>query len=297
MKRRIKKLRNIIQNKSVINAKLTTTMSISLVLFLLGLITLLTITARSLSVYVKENISFNIMLNENINESDIKKLQKKLDMAPYVKSTEMITKEQALNDLANNLGENPQQLLGFNPTRPSIEVFLKSGYANKDSIASIEKQVKALEENVEDVLYREDVIHLVNENVRTMGLILGILALILLIISIALINNTIELSIYSKRFLINTMRLVGATGSFIRKPFVRDNIFSGVVASFIAITLLMGLIYYVSKEIRDFIDIINLQAILLICLVILIAGILITGLSSYFSVNKYLRMKNDRLYE
>ena len=285
------------RKKSIINAKLTTTISIALVLFLLGLLTLLAITARSLSVYVKENISFNIMLNEEMSNTEIKKLQKKIDLELFVKSTEMITKEQALSDLTKNLGENPETLLGFNPTRPSIEVFLNSSYANKDSILAIEKKLKDSEANIEDILYREDMVQMVNENIRTLGLILGVLAIVLLVISIALINNTIELSIYSKRFLINTMRLVGATGDFIRKPFVKDNVFSGIVAAVIAIALLLGLIYYISKGIRDFITIINLNAIIIISLVVLVSGVLITGISSYFSVNKYLNMKNDRLYD
>lgn len=290
-------MKNNSNGKSIINARLTTTMSIALVLFLLGLLTLLAITARSLSNYVKENISFNIMLSEDMSDAEIKKLQKRLDLEPYVKSTEMITKEQALADLTKNLGENPESLLGFNPARASIEVFLVSAYANKDSIDVIEHRLKESETNIEEVLYREDMVQMVNENVRTLGLILGVLAIILLVISIALINNTIELSIYSKRFLINTMRLVGATGSFIRKPFVRDNIFGGIVAAILAIALILGLIFYISKGIPDFITVINLNAVIVISLVVLVCGILITGVSSYFSVNKYLHMKNDRLYE
>ena len=272
-------------------------MSIALVLFLLGLLTLLAITARSLSVYVKENISFNIMLNEEMSNTDIKKLQKKIDLELFVKSTEMISKEQALADLTKNLGENPETLLGFNPARPSIEVFLNSSYANADSIHAIEQRLKGSETNIEEIMYREDMVQMVNENIRTLGLILSVLAIILLVISIALINNTIELSIYSKRFLIKTMRLVGATGNFIRKPFIKDNIFSGIVAAVIAIALQLGLIYYISKGIQDFITIINLNAIVIISLVVLVSGVLITGISSYFSVNKYLNMKNDRLYD
>ncbi len=294
----MKKQRHNSENKvSVLNAKLGSTVSISLVLFLLGLIILLFLTARSLSVYVKENISFNIMLNENMNDADIKKLQKRLDVASYVKSTKMITKEQALSDLTESLGENPQALLGFNPTRASIEVFLKSNYANKDSIASIEKQLKSTESNINDILYREDMVELVNDNVRKIGLALTALAFILLFISIALINNTIQLGVYSKRFLIRTMKLVGATGSFIRKPFIRDNIFSGIIAAIIAIGLLSGMIYYLSKELDDFVGVINVQSILIIAVVVLIGGILITGISSYFAVNRYLNMDIDKLYK
>jgi len=281
---------------SIINAKVTTTISISLVLFLLGLIVLLLITARSLSVYVKENISFNIMLNENMSDADIKKLQKRLDVEPYVKSTEMITKEQALNDLTKDLGEDPRVLLDYNPVRASIEVYLRSNYANKDSIAAIEKQLKNSESNINSIMYREDMIEAMNDNVRHLSLALTALAIILLVISVALINNTIQLSIYSKRFLIRTMKLVGATGSFIRKPFIRDNIFSGIIAAVLAIVALSALIYYLSSNLKDFMGVINVQSILLISVVVLVSGILITGISSYFAVNRFLNMDVDKLY-
>lgn len=292
----MKKKNNPNRSLSIVNAKVTSTISISLVLFLLGLIVLLLITARSLSSYVKENISFNILLNENMSDADIKKLQKRLDIEPYVKSTEMITKEQALSDLTKELGEDPRILLDYNPVRASIEVFLKSSYANKDSIASIEKQLKSSESNISSILYREEMIEVMNDNVKGLSLALTGLAVLLLVISIALINNTIQLSIYSKRFLIRTMKLVGATGSFIRKPFVRDNIFSGIIAAIIAIVALSALIYYLSTNLQDFMGVINVQSILIISVVVLIAGVLITGISSYFAVNRYLRMDVDKLY-
>ena len=282
---------------SIINAKVTSTISISLVLFLLGLIVLLFITARSISVYVKENISFNILLSENMSDADIKKLQKQLDVAPYVKSTEMISKEQALDELTNELGEDPRILLGpDNPLRASIEVFLNSAYANKDSIAVIEKQLKNTESNIHSISYREEMVEAMSGNVKRLSIAITVLAFVLLFISGALINNTIQLSVYSKRFLIRTMKLVGATGSFIRKPFVRDYIFSGVIASIIAIAGLSGLIYNLSVNLQDFMGVINVKSVLIISVVVLVAGILITGLSSYFAVNRYLRMDLDKLY-
>ena len=281
---------------SIINAKVSSTISISLVLFLLGLIVLLLITARSISVYVKENISFNILLSENMSDADAKKLQKQLDVAPYVKSTEMISKEQALNDLINELGEDPRVLLGSNPLRPSIEVFLRSDYANKDSIAVIEKQLKDTESSINSISYREDMVEAMNNNIRKLSLAITALAIILLVISFALINNTIQMSVYSKRFLIRTMKLVGATGGFIRMPFIRDHIFAGVIASIIAIIGLSALIYNLSISLNDFMGVINVQSVLIISILVLIFGISITGLSAYFAVNRYLHMDLDKLY-
>jgi cell division transport system permease protein len=208
----------------------------------------------------------------------------------------MITKEQALNDLTKDLGEDPRVLLDYNPVRASIEVYLRSNYANKDSIAAIEKQLKNSESNINSIMYREDMIEAMNDNVRHLSLALTALAIILLVISVALINNTIQLSIYSKRFLIRTMKLVGATGSFIRKPFIRDNIFSGIIAAVLAIVALSALIYYLSSNLKDFMGVINVQSILLISVVVLVSGILITGISSYFAVNRFLNMDVDKLY-
>jgi len=290
-----KKIIGPTQRLSIVNAKVSSTISISLVLFLLGLIILLFITARSISVYVKENISFNILLSESMSDADAKKIQKQLDVAPYVKSTEIISKEQALNDLMNDLGES-RILVEDNPLRASIEVYLRSDYANKDSIAMIEKQLKKVESNIYSISYREDMVEAMNNNVRKLSLAITALAIILMAISFALINNTIQMSIYSKRFLIRTMKLVGATGSFIRMPFVRDHIFSGAIASIIAIAGLSALIYNLSLNISDFMGVINVQSVLIISIFVLISGISITGLSAYFAVNRYLHMDLDKLY-
>jgi cell division transport system permease protein len=278
-----------------INSRLTSTISISLVLFLFGVVVLLGLFANSLSVYVKENLSFSIVLNDDMKNSQILNLQKKLETSPYVKSSVFISKEQALKELEKELGENPETFLGYNPLFPSIEVKLNSAYANNDSIAVIETKMRQ-ETNIRDVLYRKDLLQAVNDNVRQIGLILLIFSIALLLISFALINNTIRLSVYSKRFLIHTMKLVGATGSFIRKPFIYSNIGIGIIAAITAMSLLTGLLYYLSMGITDLIGLIDLNMLLVIFAVLIALGIIISVTATYFAVNRYLKMEFDKLH-
>jgi cell division transport system permease protein len=289
------KNKNAIKTATLINSRVTATISISLVLFLLGLIILLSLFAKNLSIYVKENLSFSILLNENMSEIDIRNLQKMLSIAPYVKSSEYISRDQAAKELEKELGESSDVFLGFNPLLPSIEVKLSSEYANNDSIAIIEKNLRSLS-HVENVIYRRDLTQSVNENIKKIGLTLFSLATILLLISFALINNTIRLMVYSKRFIIYTMKLVGATNAFIRKPFIRTNIFSGIIASLIAISMLTGLLYYLSIEVADSIELIDINFLLIVFIVIITLGIFISITATYFAVNKYLRMRGEDLY-
>ena len=185
-----------VSSVSFFNSRLTSIISISLVLFLLGLVFLIGLLGNKLSVYVKENISFSIVLKDNQKEADIKKMQKTLDALPYIKSTEYISKEQAVKELEEELGENPETFLGFNPLQASIEVKLHSEYANVDSLQLIEKKIKKYT-SVSDLLYRKDMMQMVNDNVKRVSLILLTLAVMLMAISFVLISNTIRLLIYS----------------------------------------------------------------------------------------------------
>lgn len=286
-----KKTRSI----SFFNSRLTSIISIALVLFLLGLILLIGLLGQKLSVYVKENISFSVILKENSKDADIKKMQKQLDARPYIKSTEYISKEQAAKELEEELGENPETFLGFNPLQASIEVKLNSEYANPDSLLLIEKQIKSYT-NVSELLYRKDMMQLVNDNLKRVGIILLTLAAILMIISFVLISNTIRLLIYSKRFLIHTMQLVGATAGFIRCPFIRYNVASGIWAAVLAVFMLMGALYYVQREFPGFIDLLDVQALLIVFGAVLVLGMILSFVATCFAVNRYLRMDVDKLY-
>ena len=202
----------------------TSCISTTLVLLLLGMVVFFVLAAHNLSVYVKENINFSIVISDDMKERDILRLQKNLNKEPFVKSTEYISKKQALEEQTEAMGTDPQEFLGYNPFSASIEVKLKSAYANTDSIAK----------DIQDVLYQKELVNAVNDNIRKISLLLLGLAVILTLISFALINNTIRLAVYSKRFLIHTMKLVGANWSFIRRPFLRRNFWTGVLAAALA---------------------------------------------------------------
>lgn len=280
---------------SQLHSRLTSIMSIALVLFLLGLILLIGVLGKELSAYVKENISFSIVLKDAISTTEIKKMQKQLDALPYIKSTTYISKEQAAKELEEELGENPETFLGFNPLQASIEVKLHSEYANPDSLQHIEKAIKNYT-TVSDLLYRKDMMQMVNENVKQVSLILLTLAVILMAISFVLISNTIRLLIYSKRFLIHTMKLVGATAGFIRRPFIWYNLVSGFFASILAILMLTGALYYLQNELDGFIRLLDFQTLLFVFAGVLVMGILLSTVATVFAVNKYLRMNVDKLY-
>lgn len=280
---------------SFFNAKLTSTISTSLVLFLLGLTTLLILVTQDLSAYVKENIGFSIIISDNVKEAEIQKMTKQLEKAPYVKEIQHISKEQALEELKEELGEDPEVFLGFNPLLASVEIKLKSEYANNDSIAIIEKSLKK-NSDIRDILYRKDLIQAVNDNVRRISIIFIILASVLMIISFALISNTIRLTVYSKRFTIYTMKLVGAKDSFIRSPFIWGNIGSGIIAAIFANAMLAALLYGINNEVDGVIQLISPDVMIATGVVVLVAGILLTGISAYFAVNKYLNMKYNKLF-
>lgn len=286
---------NKVNSVSFFNSRLTSIISIALVLFLLGLILLMGLLGNQLSVYVRENISFSIVLKDNQKEADIKRMQKSLDALPFIKSTEYISKEQAAKELEEELGENPETFLGFNPLQASIEVKLHSEYANPYSLQHIEKKIKTYT-SVSDLLYRKDMMQMVNDNMKRLSIILLTLAVMLMAISFVLISNTIRLLIYSKRFLIHTMKLVGATSGFIRRPFVRYNVVSGIFASILAILMLTGSLYYLQHELDGFIQLLDVKALLVVYAAVFLLGILLSVTATVFAVNKYLRMGVDKLY-
>ena len=273
----------------------TSSISTTLVLLLLGLVVFFVLGAHNLSVYVKENINFSILISDDMKESDILKLQKKLDKEPFVKATEYISKKQALREQTEAMGTDPQEFLGYNPFTASIEIKLHSDYANSDSITKIEKKIKK-NTNIQEVLYQKDLIDAVNDNIRNISLMLLGLAVILTFISFALINNTIRLTIYSKRFLIHTMKLVGASWSFIRRPFLRRNFWIGVLSAVIADAVLWGAAYWLVSYEPELIRVITPDVMLLVSVSVLIFGVLITWLCALLSINKYLKMKAGTLY-
>ena len=288
--------KNRYKSKSLFDMQfITSSISTTLVLLLLGLVVFFVLTAHNMSVYVRENISFSVLISDDMKEADILKLQKKLNQEPFVKQSEYISKKQALKEQTEAMGTDPEEFLGYNPFTASLEIKLHSDYANSDSIAKIEKMIKK-NSNIQDVLYRKELIDAVNENIRNISLVLLALAVVLTFISFALINNTIRLAIYSKRFLIHTMKLVGASRSYISGPFMRKNVWSGVLAGMLADAILMGTAYWAVTNEQELIQVITPEVMLIVCGSVLVFGIVITWLCAYISMNKYLRMKANTLY-
>ena len=282
-------------NISFFNSHLISVVSISLVLFLLGLILITGILGNELSRYVKENITVSIVLTDDLTDVRIRQIRDNLESQPYVKSTEYISKEQASLEMQRELNESPEAFLGFNPFNSTIEVKLRSEYTHPDSLPVIEKRLSA-QSSVSSVQYRKDMIQKVNQNIHRISFILIILFAILILISFVLINNTVRLMIYSKRFIIYTMRLVGATPSFIRRPFIRYNILSGLIAGMLATIMLAGALFYVKKEFLNIEEILNPDIMFLVYCIVLASGIFLSVVATYFAVNRYLRMSRGRLY-
>ena len=224
------------------------------------------------------------------------RIKEKLEAAGFVKSTEYISKETAAKQLEADIGQNPEEFLGFNPLPGLIVVHLHSDYTHPEKFPEIENQIKKMSSDISKIEYRKEIMAVVNDNFRKIGIILFGFALLLLIISFVLINNTIRLSVYSNRFLIHTMKLVGATAGFIRKPFIKTQVFSGIIAAVLAIALLFWGLLYISKDINEIWELIDQNALFIISGSVVILGIFISLIATYFAVNRYLRMEGDDLF-
>ena len=279
-----------------INSRVTATISISLVLFLLGLIILLALMAKNLSSVVKESFSFDLVLSDNVKETEVNRIIKELKASDFVKSTEYISQEAAAKQLEADIGQNPEEFLGYNPLPGLIVVRLYSEFTTPEKLPDTENHIKGISKDITDVQYRKELMSLVNDNFKKTGLILAGLAALLLVISYALISNTIRLTVYANRFLIHTMKLTGATAGFIRRPFMKTQILSGLIAAFTAIALLAWGLFYISKEISEIRKIITINSMYIVAGSILVLGIFISVVTTFFSVNKYLRAEEDDLF-
>jgi len=285
-----------VSKRKLQSSYLTTIVSITLVLFMLGLLGLILLNSKKLGDHVRENIGFSIIMNPGVKEARIMELKKNLDASEFVKYTEYITPEEAAEELQNELGEDFIGFLGFNPLLPSIDLRLNAQYANIDSLKVIESHL--LENtDIKEVYYQESLVEMINKNVRRISFFILIFSFLLLIIAIALINNTIRLSVYSKRFLIRSMQLVGATKSFIRTPFILTGILHGLLAALIASSALVGILYALLQQIPELVTINDFKIIAVLFAFVVITGVLITWLSNLAAVNKYLKAKPDELYQ
>lgn len=284
-----------IAKRKLRSSYLTSIISISLMLFVIGIVGLLVLNARKLSRHVKENIGFTVILEDKIREVDMIRLQKNLDASDFVKSTEYITKEQAAASLIDDLGEDFVGFLGYNPLLPSIDVRLFAEYANPDSVAKIEQQLLKYD-HVKEVAYQKSLIEMVNHNVKRISMILLVLSALLLLISLSLINNTIRLSVYARRFIIKTMQLVGATNSFVQLPFLTKSLGHAFYSILITYGLLGGVIYVIQREIPELALLNDIDTIAILFGIVMFIGLFLVFISTWFAVNKYLRLKSNELY-
>ncbi len=277
-------------------AMITTVLSMTLVLFLLGIVGYLMLNAQMLSEHVRESINLNVKLKDEARNPDIIKFKKNLESLSFVRYAEFISKDDAAEKLKEDLGEDFIEILDYNPLWGSIDLYLESAYTNPDSVQMIEKRIMDYTHIVDEVTYQKDLLYAVNKNIKNISLVFLGFAVLLLLISFALINNTIRLMVYSKRFSIRTMQLVGASKSFIRRPFITTGVVEGIIAAILACLILIGLINLMHQEFSDIISLSDVRIVVPLFGIVLGLGIIISYLSTFFSVNKYLRINPENLY-
>ena len=271
------------------------TISISLVLIVVGMLVFILLNARAISDHVKRNIGFAVIVKDNTNEVEIKRVQKILDTQPYVYTSKYITKEQAAKSFKKEMGEDFERILGANPLLPSIEIKLNPAYANNDSLAMIEKGLARFD-IIHEVYYQKSMIESINENIRRITIIFLIVGAVLVLISFTLIRNMIHLAVYSQRLLIKTMQLVGATPFFICKPFVYGSMWRGFFGALIANLVLLGAIFFVQENVGNVINIMRQDVILFMVAFVILSGVVLSFFSAWFSVRRYLRRDLNDLY-
>ena len=277
------------------NAYLSSVISISLVLLLVGIASLLMVNAKGVSDYFKENMQVSVMMKQSVSDEDALKFKETLDGERYIKNTVFISKEQGQRELAQQLGEDFLDVFETSPIPVSIDVTLEAGYVSADSLEVVRAEISK-SSLVEEVIYQKSLVDALNANLSRISLILGVFIALLLFISFVLINNTVRLSVFARRFTIHTMKLVGATRSFIRGPFLLQSAFQGLFASFIAIIVLLGLMFVMRSEFEQLFEIFRLDLLLIVLGIVVAAGLTICLISTFFVVNKLISLKKDELY-
>ncbi|UBM62358.1 permease-like cell division protein FtsX [Candidatus Sulfidibacterium hydrothermale] len=283
--------------KRVNTAYFTSLISITLVLFTLGFLGLLVIHAKTLSNYIKENIGFEIIMKPGVKEAEILRLQKQLDIQPYIKSTEYVTRQEALERLKKSLGKNFVDFFGKgdNPLLPSIDVRFHAAWANNDSITKIEHQLLR-KPTIKEVYYQKSLVQEIDKNLNKISFVLLVLSAVLLVIAVALINNSIRLTIYSKRFVIKSMQLVGATRGFIRRPFVWKGMLQGFYSALIAIVLLTAVLAVARENLPELKAVESPMMTGAVYLFVILTGMAVSGFSTFWAVSRYLDMNKHKLY-
>ena len=274
---------------------LSSVISTALVLFLLGVVGLLVFNANRLSSHLKDNIVVKVNIKEDVSEQQAMRFFAKIESNNYVRSAEYISKDEAMRRMQEELGTDFKDMLENNPFPTRFEITMKTGYFSADSVASIKNQLLKYPE-VKDVFYEKSLLEAVSQNTEKITTIIMIFVILLMFVSLFLINNTIRLSIYSKRFLINTMKLVGANTSFIRTPFLASSVWQGLLSGFIAILLLLGFIAILRRDFSQLLALTDARMFAALFAIILILGSLISFISTYFIVTKYTKINTEDLY-
>lgn len=274
----------------------TLCISTTMVLILLGMVVFFVLSARNLSAHMKENLTVTVMLKDSVSVNDAHRFCRDLYHRPYSHDIDYISKEQAQREQVKELGSDPTEFLGFNPFPATLEIRLKADYANRDSLKWIAKELKK-DERVSDLAYMEDLMNQVNKNLSRISIILLALAVLLTFVSFSLISNTVRLSIYANRFVIHTMKLVGASWGFIRKPFLRQAVLVGVIAAVLANAVLGTGVYALYLAEPGILDVVTWEVLSIMAAAVLAFGIVITALCAWLAVNKFLRMKAQELYK
>ena len=274
----------------------TLCISTAMVLVLLGMVVFFVLSARNLSAHMKENLTMTVMLKDSVSVNDAHLFCRELYHRPYSHDIDYISKEQAQREQVKELGSDPSEFLGFNPFPATLEVRLKADYACRDSLKWIVKELKK-DKRVSDLAYMEDLMDRVNVNLSRVSIVLLVLALLLTFVSFSLISNTVRLSVYANRFVIHTMKQVGASWGFIRRPFLKQAVMVGVIAAVLAIAVLGAGVYGLYLTQPGIVEIVTWEVLALTAAAVLLFGIVITALCAFLAVNKFLKMKAQELYK
>ena len=286
---------NKIMRRRLANAYLSSIISISLVLLLVGVAGMLLVNAKSVSDYFKENMQVTVMMKQTVDDDDALEFKKKLDGRRYIKSSLFVSKEQGRREMADMLGDDFLDVFETSPIPVSIDVTLNADYVSADSLEVVRTEISE-SPLVDEVVYQKSLVDALNANLSRISLVLGIFIALLLFISFVLINNTVRLNVFSRRFTIHTMKLVGATKSFIRAPFLVQSAFQGIFAAIIAIMVLVGMLFFVKSEFEQLFEVFRLELLLLVIGIVLVSGVAICMISTYFVVGKLVSLKKDELY-
>lgn len=286
---------NKLIRRRLAGAWLSSVISITLVLLLVGVASLLLVNAKSVSDYFKENVQISVLMKQDVGEDEAMDYTTKLDAMPFIKSTRFISKEEGTRDMTDMLGEDFLKVFDTAPIPVSVDVTLKAEYVSADSLEIVKKEI-ASSPLVDEVVYQQSLVDKLNTNLGKISLILGVFVLLLLFISFVLINNTVRLNVFSKRFTIHTMKLVGATKSFIRRPFLGHAVLQGFISALLAIILLLGILFFLRKEFVQLFEVFSQNLLLVVMGIVVLSGILICLVSTYFVVGKLVSLTNDELY-